>query len=330
MTGPCIGALGELLVEFVCTEKDGRNLRAAPYIGPYPSGAPGIFIDQAARIAASVGGRAIFAGAVGDDAFGAVVLDRLLADGVDAALIRVVTGVPTGSAFVSYNADGSRDFVFNIAHAAAAQLPDTDAVEAGFLAAGITVLHISGSMLGDAAMRAAAVDICTRLHAKGVAISIDPNIRAELLTDQGYLDALHHLMGLAVYILPSDADADQLFPGQAFERWSARLIKQGAQAVVLKRGDQGCIGRDANHAFTLPAHGVSVVDPTGAGDCFCATFVTLMAAGMPLADALARANAAGALAVMRLGPMEGNASLPQVEAQLSRASMKGMPHAPQG
>ncbi len=74
MAGICIGSIGELLVEFICTEKDGRNLRAGAYMGPYPSGAPGIFIDQAARIAKSFDGRAAFAGAVGDDAFGRVIL----------------------------------------------------------------------------------------------------------------------------------------------------------------------------------------------------------------------------------------------------------------
>ena len=60
--------------------------------------------------------------------------------------------------------------------------------------------------------------------------------------------------------------------------------------------------------------GNPALDATGAGDCFCATFVTLMAAGQSLPDALARANAAGALAVTRLGPMEGNAGLPAIDA----------------
>jgi sugar/nucleoside kinase (ribokinase family) len=176
-------------------------------------------------------------------------------------------------------------------------------------------------MLGDAAMRAAAVAVCTRLHGKGVAISIDPNIRTELMTDRAYLDAVKTLMAMATYVLPSDADADLLFPGQTFEIWSARLLANGARAVVLKRGDQGCIGRDKDGTRVLPAHPVTVVDPTGAGDCFCGTFVTLMAAGQPLADALARANAAGALAVTRLGPMEGNATLKDIDA------LKGSPHA---
>ncbi len=316
----CIGSVGELLVEFVCTEKDGHNLRAAPYVGPFASGAPGIFIDQAAQVGAAFGAAAVFAGAVGDDAFGAVLQRRLQASGVDLALIRVVAGVPTGSAFVSYNSDGSRDFVFNIAQSAAAHFPDGALAATAMLAAGLTVLHISGSMLGDPAMRARALDLCQRLHRAGVEISIDPNIRTELVADAGYLETLRVLIGMARYVLPSDADAELLYPGEAFGDYAARLLAAGARAVVLKRGDLGCIGQDAGGCFTLPAHAVAVVDPTGAGDCFCATFVTLMAAGQPLPRALARANAAGALAVTRLGPMEGNSTLVQIDAFLATST----------
>ncbi len=316
MPAVVIGSVGELLVEFICTQKDGRHRRPAPYIGPFPSGAPGIFIDQAARIASGIGGRAVFAGAVGDDAFGKVVLQRLTDDDVDPGLILVIAGVPTGTAHVSYNTDGTRDFVFNIAQSAAAHLPEGAQIAAGFLAAGITVLHISGSMLGDPAMRAAAVALCTLLQARGVAISIDPNIRTELMLDAGYLDAVRQIMATATYVLPSDADADLLFPGQDFAEWSGRLLAGAARAVVLKRGDQGCIGRDATGTHALPALAVNVVDPTGAGDCFCGTFVTLMAAGDPLPLSLARANAAGALAVAQLGPMEGNSTLAEVDARL--------------
>lgn len=308
-----IGSIGELLVEFVCAEKDGRNLVAAPYAGPFPSGAPGIFIDQAARVARAFGGRALFAGAVGDDAFGRVVLDRLIADGVDSGLIRIVPGVPTGSAFVSYNSDGSRDFVFNIAHSAASRLPELAKIAAGFLAAGISVMHISGSMLGDPAMRAVGLALCERLADQGVAISIDPNIRAELIADTGYLEALQRIIAMAAYVLPSDADAEVLYPGQDFDTWSGQLLAGGCRVVVLKRGDQGCIGRDAAGSVALPAHPVTVVDPTGAGDCFCATLVTLLAAGQALPQALACANAAGALAVQKLGPMEGNSFLAEID-----------------
>lgn len=312
-----IGSLGELLVEFVATEKNGRHQCVGAYTGPFPSGAPGIFIDQAARLGAST----IFAGAVGDDAFGAVIRDRLESAGVSPALLRTVAGVPTGSAFVSYNDDGSRDFVFNIAHSAASHFPTGNEAVAGLREFGTRVFHISGSTLGNAVMAEAALDICRALHDEGVRISFDPNIRKELLGEPRYGEVVGQLTQLASYFLPSVEDAAVLFPGEAFESYAERLLAAGADYVVLKRGEEGCMGMALNGvSASLPAHAVSVVDPTGAGDCFCATFVALIAAGRhDFRAALEYANAAGALAVGRLGPMEGNSSPAEIEAFLARA-----------
>ena len=307
---PVIGSLGELLVEFVCTETDGRNLRPSAYRGPFPSGAPGIFIDQAAL----AGARAVFAGAVGTDAFGQVVLGRLVADGVSDRLIRQIPGLPTGTAHVSYNSDGSRDFVFNMAASAAARFPKGREAIDGFMAAGTEVLHISGSALGDPEMRAAIAEVAVALHQAGVALSIDPNIRTELMSDAGYLDTVRHLIGLASYVLPSDADAALLWPGAAFADWAGSLP---ARVVALKRGDKGAMAMAQGVMADLPAHPVTVIDPTGAGDCFCGTFVTLLATGMAMPDALARAVVAGALAVTALGPMEGNSPMTRIEAELA-------------
>ncbi len=315
-SAPVIGSLGELLVEFVCTEQGGRNLRAAPYVGPFPSGAPGIFIDQAAR----VGARTMFAGAVGADAFGQVLRDRLAAAGVAGDLIRVVPDLPTGTAHVSYNSDGSRDFVFNIAASAAARFPTGAEAAEGFLAAGTQVLHVSGSTLGDAGLRIRVLELCRFLRAQGVAVSVDPNIRKELQGDAAYLAGLRELIAMAAFVLPSDEDAAALFPGQPFETWGAALLAGGAKAVAFKRGAQGCAAMVPGQTVTLPAHAVAVVDPTGAGDCFCATFVALFAMGRGLHPALLHANAAGALAVGMLGPMEGNATLAQIEAFLAARS----------
>ncbi|MEQ1944813.1 sugar kinase [Mesorhizobium sp. VNQ89] len=310
--------MGELLVEFVCAEKDGHNLRASTYAGPYASGAPGIFIDQAARVGAST----IFAGAVGGDAFGHVLLDRFGSVGVSQALVRTVAGIPTGSAFVSYNSDGSRDFVFNIAHSAAAHLPVGEEAIDAFADFGLDAFHISGSTLGDSRMAAAALHVCTALHERGVAISFDPNVRKELLADPAYMDTVRALLAISTFVLPSVEDAEVLFPGESFESFSGRFHEAGARYVLLKRGEAGCIGSEAGGSIeAFDAHTVEVVDPTGAGDCFCATFVALATSGrFSFRDALRFANAAGALAVGKVGPMEGNSSLRDIEAFLeSRA-----------
>lgn len=318
LSASVIGSLGELLVEFVATDRGTGHLVPTDYRGPFPSGAPGIFIDQAARLRA----RTIFAGAVGDDAFGKVLLRRLESNGVSLTLIRIVPGVPTGSAFVGYNDDGSRDFVFNIAHSAAARFPRGDEAVDAFVGYATRVFHISGSTLGDPEMRAAAIAIALALDRAGVMLSFDPNVRKELLGDAGYLDDVRALLALATYVLPSEDDIAALFPGEPFEALAARLLAGRASHVVLKRGADGCCGIDhTGELLSVPAHRVAVLDPTGAGDCFCATFVALLASGQfSFAEALVRANAAGALAVRQVGPMEGNSDLATIENFLATGS----------
>ena len=85
-----IMTIGEILVEIMATER-GQSFRApGPLVGPFPSGAPAIFIDQVARLGFPAG----IIGCVGDDDFGWLNIERLKRDGVDtthaAALSRPV------------------------------------------------------------------------------------------------------------------------------------------------------------------------------------------------------------------------------------------------
>jgi sugar/nucleoside kinase (ribokinase family) len=63
---------------------------------------------------------------------------------------------------------------------------------------------------------------------------------------------------------------------------------------------------------------VEEIDPTGAGDCFGAAFVSTWLSGARPVEALRIANAAGALAVTRRGPMEGAATLAEIKSFLGR------------
>jgi sugar/nucleoside kinase (ribokinase family) len=306
-----IGCIGDLLVELVSTTKNGHHRRVGTYMGPYPSGAAGIFIDQAAQCGAAC----IFVGGVGDDAFGRVILERLVEHRVDTSLIRNVEAVPTGTAFVSYNDDGSRDFVYNIVLSAAARFETDVATIAALENFGLDFLHVSGSALGDANMGAKVLAACKALHGKGVKISFDPNVRKELIGNPAYFELVRELIGICAIFLPSEEDAATLFPGRDLESFAAEFFARGADYVILKKGENGCEGVSrAGERVSLAAHRVEVLDPTGAGDCFCATFVSLVATGVfDFSAAMARANAAGALAVTKVGPMEGNSSLERLE-----------------
>lgn len=71
--------IGEILVEIMAS-KIGQPLdQPGIWNGPYPSGAPAIFIDQVTRLGVPCG----IISCVGNDGFGDINIHRLAADGVD-------------------------------------------------------------------------------------------------------------------------------------------------------------------------------------------------------------------------------------------------------
>jgi len=71
--------------------------------------------------------------------------------------------------------------------------------------------------------------------------------------------------------------------------------------VVLTLGKAGAIYFDSKVSASCPAFDVSAVDTTAAGDTFTGYFFASVAEGLSPKDALARASAASALAVSRMG-----------------------------
>ena len=308
---PRIVTLGEILVEMVATVPDQGFRHPGTFAGPYPSGAPAIFIDQAARMGA---GTAML-GCVGPDDFGRCVLDRLSGNGVDVSRVRVVPDVATGVAFVSYNRDGSRGFIFHMGNSAAGRLRPDDIDAASFQ--GCQMLHVMGSSLfspemGEVTRRAVAL-----ATAAGAKLSFDPNVRVELLNRPGNADLIEELAMRADILLPSEADLAFLRPGMDAPAAARGFLRGRAEHVFLKRGAAGSTYLDRTTTIEVPSFAVAETDPTGAGDCAGATFVACLLEGRPPAEAARRANAAGALAVTKRGPMEGNSSPADLDAFLA-------------
>ena len=306
MTQPTLIAVGELLVEFVSHQK-GCDLKSlSDYSGPYPSGAPAICIDQAARVGAAT---QIFGG-VGADSFGAALIERLHENGVETSGISKVESKTTGVAFVSYYENGSRTFIFHLNNTAA------DAIEknAFTLPQGPTIMHISGSSLGNPNLCDAIEYAAERVIQNGGQISCDPNARPELMCDTRVKTILTGLIEKSSYLFPSDSDLQFLYPEQSEDQAIAKLLELGVETIALTRGEQGSIifSKD-NSPLQLYGHPVDEIDPTGAGDCYCGTFLAMIARGESIETCGRYANAAGAIAVTRRGPMEGNSNLDVIE-----------------
>ena len=293
---------GEILVE-IMADATGLGFREAVALtGPYPSGAPAIFASQAARLGAQVA----MISAVGRDDFARVNLDRLRADGVDVSAVSL-TERPTGTAFVRYRPDGGRDFVFNLRHAACGHLRPGKAAARAVDQAGH--LHVMGSSLSIPWVRRLVLTAAPQIKARGGTVSFDPNLRREVLDTPGMRDAMQAVLGLTDVFLPSGEEL-WLLTGTVIGDEAAALAALRARGVSLvahKRGAAGASVHAKGGTITCAAFLVIEVDPTGAGDCFGAAFVTGWRAGLPLPQVLRRACAAGALAVTRRGPMEGAA-----------------------
>jgi len=308
--------IGEILVEIMATEKGDGFLEPINLVGPFPSGAPAIFIDQAAKF----GQPAAIIGCVGADDFGRVNLDRLRRDGVDVEGVRIDPEMATGSAFVRYRPDGSRAFVYNIKHSAAGAI-SLDSAAKAVLNRG-DHLHVMGTALSSPNIVEVILAAAEAIKVRGGTISFDPNLRPEILNLPGLREACETLFRRCDLFLPSGAEL-YLFTKAKEEKATVReILDRGVRAIVHKRGADGASYYDSKARLTQAGFEVKEVDPTGAGDCFGATFVSCWLRNMPPAQCLAYAAASGALAVTRQGPMEGAASQAELDAFLASHSKR--------
>jgi sugar/nucleoside kinase (ribokinase family) len=276
----------------------------ALYKGPYPSGAPAIYIDSAARMSKDLGFTTGFIGVVGDDAFGKTLLKKFQIDGVDISYLRISKTKTTGIAFNQYNSDGSRKFIF--AAGAAAETSQKDIHKSYF--SNIKSLHIMGSALSISETSRNACYKAIKLAKKvnpEVTISFDPNLRTEMLDLDIILKICKPVLENTDILLPSGEEAEMLAGVKGIELACRKLLKLGPRIIGLKQGKDGCIifTEDNLNGIKVKGYKVKEIDPTGAGDSFGGAFIIGYLAGWELENIAHFANAVGALKVEFFGPM---------------------------
>jgi tagatose kinase len=308
---PGIWTMGEILVEVMRPEVGTSLSVPGPFVGPYPSGAPAIFIDTAARLGHPAG----IIGGVGADDFGDCVVGRLEQDGVDCRYVGRYPGETTAVAFVTYFADGSRKFLYHIDRTPAVMARFTGQEQIN----GPDFFHVMGcslmASLEPGGFRESIVGAMQWMRGQGARVSFDPNIRPELLRGRPLEEVVGPVLAECAVLLPGAAELAMLSGAGTVEDGAARLFATcpRLEVIVLKRGRQGCTVYTPATALDVPAYAVEEVDPTGAGDCFDAAFLCGLLEQRPLEDCARMAAAAGALNAAAFGPMEGDISSATVE-----------------
>ena len=303
--------MGELLVEIMRPKEDIPLYESDYFRGPFPSGAPGIFISTAARLGHST---AIISG-VGNDDFGKNILSRLKHDGVDVSRVIIPEDGHTGIAFVTYFADGERKFLFYMDNSPCVKAKAPENMS-GF--EDTKYMHIMGcSLMADVTFAKEIIKFMNMLKSHGVKISFDPNVRLEMMKDKAVLDMLQEVFRNSSILMPGVSEL-KMFTGKddIDEAIKSVFENPSLEILVLKNGSKGSKIYTRNGLeVEQPIYKVVQADATGAGDSYDAAFICGLAEGKSLADAAKMGAAAGALNAAAFGPMEGNIS-PKTLAQV--------------
>jgi sugar/nucleoside kinase (ribokinase family) len=306
-----VWTMGEMLVEIMRPEADMVLDKTGTFLGPYPSGAPAIFIDTVARLGHTSG---IFGG-VGQDDFGKNILDRLKKDGVDIRFVNESTENSTAVAFVTYFADGSRKFIYHIGNTPAVCPKPFSMSEVGEA----KYFHIMGcSLMASSSFKEKILDTARQFLDNGAKLSLDPNIRLELLGGRSVDEVLGGLLSRCSVVMPGVEELRMLTGKETVEEGIKALFAfEAMEVVALKKGSKGCTLYSRSEKVDVDAYKIVQVDPTGAGDCFDAALLCGLIEGKSLYDAGRMASAAGALGAMKQGPMEGDISTETIAAMMN-------------
>lgn len=236
--------------------------------------------------AAEAGAVVRMLGAVGRDAFGATLRDGLRRGGVDDARVATLDA-PSGMSVAVV--DGAGEYGAVIVSGANILIDPAGLADDG-LWAGAALLLLQNEVteaLNEAAAREA--------RARGVRLCLNAAPARPLGSLEGLVDILvvnaveaEALTGLAVASL-AEAEA------------AARALAARVPVAVVTAGAHGVAVAEGAASFARPAEPVAVAGTHGAGDRFVGAMAAALAAGSPLAQAVARASHAAARHVAGLG-----------------------------
>ncbi len=237
-------------------------------------------------------------GKMGDDRNG-----EFLRDGMDRLGIRHhLTFDGTASAFANIFVDANGDRAIYMARGATGEL--TPAEVRSRHGAFIRRANLVSTEISQLPIRTVlAILLFARTHSIATVLDVDVP-PSDAIGSLGTRAELERALKLATYVKPAKAAAREIVAGNGrdpLKMAEAIRARYGNRAVIITEGDKGCAIAARDTSVRVPAFKVKQIDSTGAGDAFLGGVFAGLRLGMPW-DRIGRlANAAGAVAVTRLG-----------------------------
>ena len=243
--------------------------------------------------AAKLGMKTAILCALGNDAAGDMIASALSWHGVDTGCIVRSDDHPTPVTTMFVAEDGTRKSITNGAHRYnfhperfAEAISDAKAIVLGSL--------FRAPFDEPDVIRT----ITTEAHAKGITVFADtklPNFTKMNIND------IADSLPMIDYITPNEDEARYCSGEEEPEKMADVLLEKGVRNVIIKLGSKGCFFKNKEGSLYLPAHNIDAVDATGAGDNFLAGFASELIRGSNVRQALAFANACGAICTSAVG-----------------------------
>jgi sulfofructose kinase len=253
----------------------------------------------AAVAVARLGGHAVLAARVGDDAVGAMIVDELAGYGVDCALVKRVDGCRSSVSSVMVDAAGER-LIVNYLDPRMPGSPD-------WLPPSLP--EETAVVLADSRWPDGAWVMLERARSAGIAAVLDAD--SPMPRDSPLVAAATHVAfsepGLHDYCGAGDPHSLITNLSRRLDGWCC--VTQGERGVII--ADRGQAGRVA-------AFDVAAVDTLGAGDVWHGAFALALAERRGEIEAVTFANAAAALKVGRRGGRAGVPTRAEVDTFLAQ------------
>lgn len=259
----------------------------------------GGMIGNAACVCAGLGASAACLDIVPNNEDGEIIYNSLIEHGVDVSHI-VRSDVPRSGKSLVMVSGGERN-VF-VCHGGERERLKLSPEQLEFLRGAEYVY----SELLFTQLIAEEKELLRDLKAHGVKIVFDTEVTM-------YCPDWFDYMRYANTVFTNESGIEKFREGESIEDFSARLFAEGVERLVITLGANGCRVITESEDFYAPSHKVKIVDTTGAGDTFNATFLTCVLMGMSDQSAALYANAAGAMSVMGFGPQAGITTFEKIE-----------------
>lgn len=251
-------------------------------------------------------------GTLGDDPFGHMIRKAIRGEGVDISRSRIDPQAPTGMMMREVVANKTSVY-YNRAGSAASRMKPTD-LDATYFE-GVKILHITGI---TAALSASCRDTLFKAirlaKEKGVKVCFDPNIRLKLWSLEEAREVLLALAQEADYFLPGLDELQLLYNTSDVDQVMQHLGNLPAISVIKGGGEETWLFENGE-LERIPYFPVDqIVDTVGAGDAFCAGFISGLLRDMPLKEAVELGSLLGAMVIQMEGDWEALPTWEEVQA----------------